>query len=207
MLKKLAGYLFLSILSFGVFTAFFHAAAHAEGSAALLGPLLVKRPIAKVVPPPTQLIAYEPSPTVTPTPTEAPTPTPTDTPTPTPTETITPSPTDTPTPTPNDSPTPTPAAVPVTDLESVFTKYSGQYSVSKDLLEKIAQCESGKRADAAYLSYLGMFQFGPDTWRSVRTEMNLDPNPDLRTNAEEAIKTAAYMISKGRQGAWPNCSQ
>jgi hypothetical protein len=35
--------------------------------------------------------------------------------------------------------------------------------------------------------------------------MGLDANSDLRFNAEEAIKTAAFHISQGGQGAWPNC--
>jgi hypothetical protein len=35
--------------------------------------------------------------------------------------------------------------------------------------------------------------------------MELDPNPDLRYNAEESIKTAAYLISIGKTYLWPNC--
>jgi hypothetical protein len=35
--------------------------------------------------------------------------------------------------------------------------------------------------------------------------MGLDTNPDLRKNAEEAIRTAAYKILNGGRGAWPNC--
>ncbi len=183
MLKKLIGYSFISLLSFGFFSFCFLTVASAQASSGLVTPL-----------------PKAPSPSPTPQPKAdlplAETNNPTPTPEPTATPTVIPSPT----------PTAIPTSTPVTDLESLFTKYSSQYSVSKDLLEKIAQCESGKNPNASYLSYLGMFQFGPDTWSSIRTRMNLDPNPDLRTNAEEAIKTAAYKISIGGQSAWPNCN-
>jgi hypothetical protein len=35
--------------------------------------------------------------------------------------------------------------------------------------------------------------------------MGLDSNPDLRFNADESIKTAAFKIAHGGIGAWPNC--
>jgi len=50
-----------------------------------------------------------------------------------------------------------------------------------------------------------MFQFSASTWASVRGLMGLDPNPDLRENAEEAIHTTAFMLSRGEESAWPNC--
>lgn len=196
MLRKLSGYLFLSILSFCFFTAFFHTVANAEGSPGIFAPLL-------------------PSPTAipSPTPTNTPTPTPTNTPTPTPTNTPTPTPTETPTPTPTDTTTPTPTAAPATqpngtDLDNWFTQYANQYHVARELLHKIAGCESHFNTNANYADmYLGMYQFGEQTWISARTAMGADPNPALRTNAEEAIKTAAYKISQGGAGAWPNCIQ
>jgi hypothetical protein len=58
---------------------------------------------------------------------------------------------------------------------------------------------------ASNLQYAGMFQFGPGTWESVRGRMNLDPNIELRYNAEEAIRTAAFYISINGERAWPNC--
>ncbi len=129
-------------------------------------------------------------------------PTPTLTPTPTPTPTLTP----TPTPTPLPTTTPTPITAPV-DLESLFITYSNKYSVDKNLLKKIAACESGFNTNANFRNiYKGMFQFAASSWESVRTAMNMDPNPDLRTNPEEAIKTAAFMLSVGRKNAWPTCS-
>lgn len=180
MLKKLTGYSILSLLSFIFFTVCFQTVANASTSRLIEA--ITPTPAPKILP------TNAPTPTATPSPSPTATPTPTSLPTPTPTPTQIPSPTS------------------VTDLETLFTKYSSLYSISKDLLEKIAQCESGKNPKATYLSYLGMFQFGPDTWSSIRTQMNLDPNPDLRTNAEEAIKTAAYKISIGGQSAWPNCN-
>jgi hypothetical protein len=35
--------------------------------------------------------------------------------------------------------------------------------------------------------------------------MGLNPDPELRFNAEEAIKTTAYKISRDGTGAWPVC--
>lgn len=108
------------------------------------------------------------------------------------------------TPTPTIAPTQTPVAA--VDLESLFQKYSSQYSVDKNELEKIARCESGFNSNSNNAGlYLGMFQFAASSWSAERTLMGLDPNPDLRTNAEESIKTAAFMLSRGQQNAWPSC--
>jgi soluble lytic murein transglycosylase-like protein len=84
--------------------------------------------------------------------------------------------------------------------------YSDQYHVDENELKKIAQCESGFNPNSNNSGlYLGMFQFAASSWSSARSRMGLDPNPDLRTNAEESIKTAAYMIANGGINAWPNC--
>jgi hypothetical protein len=53
--------------------------------------------------------------------------------------------------------------------------------------------------------YGGMFQFDTQTWISTRTRMGLDTNPDLRYNAEEAIKSAAFKISQDGTRAWSGC--
>ncbi len=136
------------------------------------------------------------------------TPAPTSTPTPSPTATPTPLPTATPTPIP---PTPTPTIVlPIItpeELEQLFNNYSQQYGVDKELLKKIAKCESGFNSNAQFLDYGGMFQFSSSSWASTRIAMAQDPNPNLRFNTDEAIKTAAFKISQGGIGAWPNCSK
>lgn len=128
-----------------------------------------------------------------------------------PTPTYTPTPTFTPTPTPTNSPTPTSTLIPTqaplapVDLDALFDSWGGHYGVDKELLRKIAYCESHFNAHATNGPYGGMYQFHPNTWQSTRTAMNLDPNPDLRFDAEESIKTAAFKISRGGVGAWPNC--
>lgn len=139
-------------------------------------------------------------------------PTPTTTPTPEPTATPTPPlPTETPTPTPTAIKTPTPqAAQPQPssgDIESLFTRYSEEYKVDKDLLKRIAACESGFNASSHNTAhdYGGMYQFALGTWTTVRGRMGADTNPSLRFSAEEAIKTAAYHIANGGKGSWPNC--
>jgi soluble lytic murein transglycosylase-like protein len=59
---------------------------------------------------------------------------------------------------------------------------------------------------ASHAGYGGLFQFGSITWKNIRKEIGEDPNPDLRFNAEEAVQTAAYAISKGKKSSfWPNC--
>lgn len=105
------------------------------------------------------------------------------------------------------SPVPTPQPIPApAELEGLFTQYSEQYGINKDQLKKIAKCESNFHTTSNNSGlYLGMFQFAAQTWASVRGVMGLDTNTELRTNAEESIKTAAYMLSQGRQNAWPNC--
>lgn len=139
------------------------------------------------------------TPTVTPRPTLTPTPSPTAVPTATPVPTAIPTPTATPTP----SPTPTP--LPATSYDQYFDQYSKQYSVSEDLLKKIAFCESGVGPGAQNGDYGGMYQFTKDTWISTRSQMGADTNPDLRFGAKEAIETAAFKISRGGVDAWKNC--
>lgn len=128
------------------------------------------------------------------------------TPTPLPTSTPTPTPTATPTtiPTATATPTPLPVIAPG-ELDSLFTKYAQAYQVDGELLKRIAQCESRFNAQAENGPYAGMFQFLDQTWIGVRTRMGENPDVGLRKNAEEAIKTAAHLISNGGQRAWANC--
>lgn len=128
------------------------------------------------------------------------------TPSPLPTVTPTPLPTATPTPLPTATATPTPLPL-VTgpELEQLFNRYSQQYSVDQELLKKIAFCESGFNTQAAFLDYKGLFQFSTESWTGTRQTMGEDSNPDLRSNAEEAIKTAAFKLSHSGVFAWPNC--
>ncbi len=93
------------------------------------------------------------------------------------------------------------------DLESLFDKYSSEYSVDKNLLKKIANCESHFNSTSRNGDYGGMFQFSSGTWSGTRAQMGQDGNTDLRFSAEEAIKTAAFKISRGGSGAWPTCSK
>ncbi len=123
--------------------------------------------------------------------------------------TPTPTPSPAPTTTPTLTPTPAPTVVPLTydELESLFTKHSERFSVAKDLLKKIANCESGFNPNAINGNYMGMFQFSPNTWINNRMLLGENTDINLRTNADEAIKTAAFMISRHITNAWPNCSK
>lgn len=134
----------------------------------------------------------------------------------TPTQTPSPSPTVTPTPTPILTPIPTatpkPSSTPVprpqyssSEVNSFVERFAAQYGVDPNVMRYIALCESGFNPSAARLSYAGLFQFGPTTWKNLRVLMGEDPNTDLRFNAEEAAQTAAFAISSGDSKIWPNC--
>jgi hypothetical protein len=92
-------------------------------------------------------------------------------------------------------------------LDEWFSKYSKEYSVDRQRLWNIAVCESELRPDAKNGDYGGMYQFSNNTWRSTRTRMNLPTDPSLRFHPEEAIKTAAFLLSTRGHSPWPNCSQ
>lgn len=128
--------------------------------------------------------------------------------------TATPLPSLTPTTTPIPTATPTPIATPKpvikissNELDQLFEKYSKEYGVDKNLLAKIALCESGFNSGSRNGLYAGMFQFNASSWARTRTEMGLSTNPDLRTDAHESIKTAAYKMSKYGTSSWPACSR
>lgn len=126
---------------------------------------------------------------------------------PSPTPTVTPTLTPTPIPsTPTPSPAPPPVVAPA-DLDPLFSKYSSEYGVDKELLKRIAQCESHMNSGAVNGDYGGMYQFATQSWISTRGAMGQNTDPSLRFNAEESIKTSAYKISKGGIGAWPNCNR
>jgi hypothetical protein len=105
--------------------------------------------------------------------------------------------------------TPKAVALEASALDSLFDKYGQEYGVSASILKHIATCESGLRPEALSSNglYGGLFQFVASTWSSNRGAIGLDPNPALRFNAEEAIRTAAYKISRGGIGAWPVCGK
>lgn len=132
---------------------------------------------------------------------------PTITPTFTPTPTATPSPTLTPTPTTTLSPTLAPIIILPKDLDELFTKYSSEYGVDKELLKRIANCESNLNPNAGTNRYAGLFQFAEPIWIQTRTLMGQNPDMNLRFNAGESIRTAAFMLSQGHLGIWPNCGE
>src|SRR3989344_7152137 len=142
-----------------------------------------------------------PTPLTTPEPTVSPTPRATKKPTPT----STPSPAPTPDPTPIPIPTPTPDVWAPPGMEPLFAQDAGQYGVDKNILERLANCESHFNPNAVSGDYVGMFQFSASTWSNYRAEMGFDPNPDLRTNAEESIRTAAYAVLHKGVNPWPRC--
>ena len=91
------------------------------------------------------------------------------------------------------------------ELDALFEKYGAEYGVDPNVLRSIAYCESTNNPAAVNGPYAGLFQFVTSTWVANRNAMGLDPDPALRFDAEEAIRTAAYKISRDGTGAWPVC--
>lgn len=121
-----------------------------------------------------------------------------------------------PIPRPSISPTPKPklqvkkkphsiVAISPTAHDALFEKYGQQYNISPQILKLIAKCESTFNPKAVSGPYAGLFQFHTPTWQSNRRAMGLDANPDLRFDAEESVKTAAFKMSRDGFGAWPVC--
>ena len=124
-----------------------------------------------------------------------------------PTETPTPLPTSTPKPilTKKPSPVPTPSPASSEEVNALIDRFSLQYSVDSNFMRHIALCESEFNSNAKNGLYIGLFQFGPVTWQNIRREIGEDQNINLRYSAEESAQTAAYALSKGKRGIWPNC--
>lgn len=126
--------------------------------------------------------------------------------TPIPTPTQTPSPT----PKPTNAPIPTPTYIPQLkaspqEIHGFMERFSGQYGIDVNVLRHVAVCESDFDPLAQNGKYAGLYQFDVVTWQNNRRLMGEEINPDLRFNAEEAVQTAAFLISKGKRYLWPNC--
>ena len=129
-----------------------------------------------------------------------------------------PSPIPTPTPLPTSLPTsiplptkvPTPTSIPQPQYTSeqihgFIERFSTQYKVDANIMRHIAVCESGFNPNAGNGPYAGLYQFSVTSWAANRVLMGEDPNSVLRFNAEEAVQTAAFMVSIGKGWVWPNC--
>lgn len=91
-------------------------------------------------------------------------------------------------------------------LDQMFLAYGNYYKINPKQLRHLALCESRFRPYVTNGQHAGMFQYNPRTWSATRERMGLDPNPDLRFDAEESIKTTAYKIANEGSGAWVVCS-
>lgn len=152
-----------------------------------------------IVSSPTSITKQSPAPTSSLTP--SPTPFPTESPTPT--DSPSPSPTPIPTKTPTPVPTPSPASS--EEINGFIDRFAGQYGVDPNVVRHLALCESGFRPNAVNGDYVGLFQFGPTTWKNIRAEIGEDTSINLRYSAEESTQTACYALSKGKSKIWPNC--
>lgn len=130
---------------------------------------------------------------------------------PTPTSSPTPTFTLTPIPTKTYIPIPSLTAIPVTitspNFDDLFAKYGNQYNVDKELLKRIAGCESGFNPNDVTNDYAGLFQFGSLPWIEARGRMGLSNDQNLRFNAEESIKTAAFEIDYKGTSGWSDCNK
>lgn len=125
--------------------------------------------------------------------------------------TETPVPTLTPRPTPIPTKMPTPAIklkqLSPQILDQLFSKYSENYTVDRELLRKIAVCESYLNPMASSGDFAGLYQFSKLTWITTRQHMNVNADTYLRYDPEEAIMTAAFKLKKDGKNSWPNCSR
>ncbi|PIP13054.1 MAG: hypothetical protein COX49_03070, partial [bacterium (Candidatus Stahlbacteria) CG23_combo_of_CG06-09_8_20_14_all_40_9] len=92
-------------------------------------------------------------------------------------------------------------------VQAMIDQYAVEYGVDAKRMKTMASCESGFNPGAVNGTYGGMYQYLASTWSSNRQAMGLDPSPDLRFNAEEAIKTTAYKMARDGVGAWPVCGR
>lgn len=92
------------------------------------------------------------------------------------------------------------------EVEIIIEKWAGEYGVNPEIMKKIARCESGFASGAINGTYGGIFQFSETTWVSTRTAMGEDANLELRFDAQEAVKTAAWKMARDGTGAWKNCA-
>lgn len=121
---------------------------------------------------------------------------------------VTVTPSSTPTPRPTRIPTPTPKPQPQFTSQQIYeftNEFGGRYGVDPNILRHISLCESTFKPNAKNYIYAGLFQFDTRTWQTYRRLMNENPDPDLRFNAKEAVKTAAFTISRVGTHLWPNC--
>lgn len=177
-----------------------HEAITGEKTAALPQAMVVLLTATRLDATPTIAPLNTPTPTKLPTP-KPKTPKPSATPTLKPTAALTtPAPTVAPTPISTVTPQPTP-----TDLNALFTKYGDEYKVDKEQLKRIAVCESKLNTNAGNKWYAGLYQFGEGSWAAIRKELGQNTDIALRKNPEEAVRTAAFVLSKGRANIWPNC--
>ncbi|PIS09704.1 hypothetical protein COT75_00755 [Candidatus Beckwithbacteria bacterium CG10_big_fil_rev_8_21_14_0_10_34_10] len=127
-------------------------------------------------------------------------------PSPSPSPSPIPTPKPSPSPLPSPSPSPEPKIYPTSqELDSSFAKYATEYRLDLNILRQLASCESGFNTYAVNNPYAGLYQFNSTSWINTRKRMGLNPDPDLRFNWEESIKTAAFKISQDGLGSWPSC--
>lgn len=111
------------------------------------------------------------------------------------------------TPTPTKKPKqPIPPPVSSMEVNAMIERFSAQYSVDPNVMRHLAICESGFNSSAVNWTYVGLYQFGPATWKNLREEIGEDTNINLRFSAEESTQTAAYALALGKRGIWPNCA-
>lgn len=106
---------------------------------------------------------------------------------------------------PHPNPPPSPAR-PALTVNQFIDQFASFYAVDPNVLRHIALCESGFNSNAVNGPYAGLYQFNSITWKNLRLAIGKNTDPNLRFSAEDAVQTAAYELSIGKGGIWPNCS-
>jgi len=91
------------------------------------------------------------------------------------------------------------------EIQGFLKEYSDKYGLDINYLRHVMVCESGFNPLAVNGVYAGLFQFDERTWATYREMTNENPDPKLRLDAREAVKTGSYVISIEKTDLWPNC--
>ena len=96
------------------------------------------------------------------------------------------------------------SVVPANPHRAIVERYATKYSVDADLMDCILFRESSYRTDASNTKSTarGIAQFLKGTWVWMRTRMGSDTQLNLREDAESAIETLAWALSKGYKNHW-----
>lgn len=96
-----------------------------------------------------------------------------------------------------------------TGVQKAIYDASLLFGVPYNLLEKVAQCESGLNPKARGHGYFGLFQFAPSTFRRGAAQMRADTGVPAKSywSARDSSYVAAYLFAIGKAPSWSCTSE